>query len=82
LSHKLKHQQQALEPLVVRIPTAAALLQTDRASIYRMLNEGRLPSIYLPGRRSRRIPMAAIRRLIDSVNVKSTQALKGEVDDG
>lgn len=53
------------QPLAVSPTTAAELLDTSRATIYKLIASGALPAHRLPGLRSTRIPYDAIRALAE-----------------
>ena len=53
-----------MKPIVVTPTEAAELLRISRVSVFRLLRDGQLPSIVI-GRRSRRIPLQAIKRLVE-----------------
>ena len=55
-----KHQ---IEPVALRINDAAAACGLGRTSIYELINEGKLRTVKVAGRRL--VPMAALRELIE-----------------
>ncbi len=57
-------QCEAGERLFVRVQEAAAMLAVSRSTLFGLLAEGKLPSVLL-SKRTRRIPIAAIRKLAD-----------------
>jgi excisionase family DNA binding protein len=60
----IRLNEQDLEPLAVRIPTAARLLDCSVAHIYNLIAAGRLTRVHLAGRAAR-IPMSEIRRMAE-----------------
>ncbi|MGI8912998.1 MAG: helix-turn-helix domain-containing protein [Chloroflexota bacterium] len=52
----------AREPLVIRVDTAAQLLDVSRPTVYRLLADGQLPFVMVGA--DRRIPLAALREWI------------------
>lgn len=55
-------REPTMQPLAITINDAAAVLQRDRATIYRMIRRGELQPVRYGGRQS--IPMAQIHKLI------------------
>ncbi len=54
----------------ISVREAAELLRVSRPTLFRMLKTGELPSLIV-GRRNRRIPLAAIRRMLDEAMEKA-----------
>ncbi len=54
----------------ISVREAAELLRVSRSTLFRMLKAGELPSLIV-GRRNRRIPLAAIRRMLDEAMEKA-----------
>ncbi|MGQ9808305.1 MAG: helix-turn-helix domain-containing protein [Armatimonadota bacterium] len=52
------------------VQEACSLLRVSRPTLFRMLKSGELPSLIV-GRRNRRIPLAAIRRMLDEAMEKA-----------
>ncbi len=59
--------------LTVRPVEAAAMLSISRSSVYELISSGVLPSVKLGGRMVR-IPLAAIRRMVDEAQSGSDGA--------
>jgi excisionase family DNA binding protein len=51
------------EPLMLRVPEAAAMLAISRAKSYELIRRGELPSVRIDG--CVRVPVEALRRWID-----------------
>jgi excisionase family DNA binding protein len=54
-----------IEIMPVKPEIAGQMLQFSRATIYRMIAAGEIETVRLPGRRDLRIPVDAIRRLLE-----------------
>ena len=54
------------EPLALRINDAARVAGIGRTSLYELINEGKLKTIKVAGRRL--IPMSALRELIETAD--------------
>ena len=52
------------EPVLIRIPDAARLLQVSKSAAYAMAQRGVIPTVVL-GPRAIRVPRAALQRWID-----------------
>lgn len=57
--------QPELQPLLLRVPDAAALLGISEREVWGMLRRGDLPKVKVPGRRMTRIARADIERLVE-----------------
>lgn len=53
------------EPLLLRPVEAAEMLAVSRSRIYELINAGSIPAVRLGESRSLRVPLAALRRLIE-----------------
>jgi excisionase family DNA binding protein len=56
-------EQHSKDRMAVSPERVASMLDISRASVYRMIREGSLPSFVLPGDRLIRIPLEAIEKL-------------------
>jgi excisionase family DNA binding protein len=65
--------------VLVTVPEAAALLRLSRATIYRMLARGDLPSVKQGA--ARRIPRAALEHWVAQHTITSTQPAPSAVTD-
>jgi excisionase family DNA binding protein len=63
------HNAQAADEddqILVTPARAAELWGVSRATMYRLIASGRVPSVYVPGTRIRRIPMNALRSVTET----------------
>ena len=51
------------EPLALRVNDACRVIGCGRTSLYELINEGKLKTVIIAGRRL--VPMSALRELID-----------------
>ncbi|BCW99827.1 MAG: hypothetical protein KatS3mg024_2654 [Armatimonadota bacterium] len=54
----------------VTVKEAASLLRVSRPTLFRLLKSGELPSLMV-GKRNRRIPLAAIQRMLNEAMEKA-----------
>jgi excisionase family DNA binding protein len=64
-----------MEKAFYRIPEVAEIIGLGRSLTYRLIAEGEIPSIWLAGCRSRRVPKDALQRWIEK---QSAQAGNGQ----
>jgi excisionase family DNA binding protein len=60
-----------------RVGEVAELLSIGKSLAYRMVAEGKIPSVWIAGSRSRRVPAAALMRWIAEQNLKAEEASDG-----
>lgn len=57
-----------MERVFYKVPEVAEMLGIGKSLAYKMVAEGKIPSVWIAGSRSRRVPAAALRRWIEQLN--------------
>ena len=68
------------EPLLLRVKTAANLMDLSQSQVYDMIASGDLPCVHI-GRRSVRIPYAALRAWVEGKTMRARAEQERAADD-
>lgn len=63
-----------MEKAFYRVPEVAEILGLGKSLTYKLVAEGRIPSVWLAGGRSRRVPAMALKKWIEEQS-QTTEAL-------
>ena len=75
-SGKTKTQDYAMDKAFYKIAEVAEIIGLGKSLTYKLIQEGRIPSVYVAGCRSRRVPATALRKWIEEQEQGSGEMIR------